>query len=198
MKDSCYKMMSLAYLLGLWFLLTAAQSQNENDNSGCQTYEVFLEQKTFLEGEDFKWKCSHTFSDGKPTDIGFYTRVTETDAWNDTVKFESGTVGYQSVPLDDLVVIGPGNNGCYEDGCQITMHANASMYLHWRCHVITDTCADGREATTQLIEPHIRYVKIIESNYILYRRLFLGTLCIFPLGTLYPSADNIERPKDVD
>ena len=47
-------------------------------------------------------------------------------------------------------------------------------------------------------EPHIRYVKIIESNYILYRRLFLGTLCIFPLGTLYPSADNIERPKDVD
>ena len=151
MKDSCYKMMSLAYLLALWFVLTAAQSQNENENSGCQTYEVFLEQKTFLEGEDFKWKCSHTFSAGKPTEIGFYTRVTETDPWNDTVKFESGTVGYQSVPLDDLVVIGPGNNGCYEDGCQITMHSNASMYLHWRCHVITDTCAEGKEATTQLI-----------------------------------------------
>ena len=47
-------------------------------------------------------------------------------------------------------------------------------------------------------EPHIRYVKIIVSNHILYSRLFLGTLCIFPLGTLYPSSDNIERPKDVD
>ena len=50
----------------------------------------------------------------------------------------------------------------------------------------TGSVKDYEKAVTALStycsEPHIRYVKIIVSNHILYSRLFLGTLCIFPRG----------------